>query len=383
MKILYITAPSYFDLDISLIRELSKFVEINVLLVVSSQSKKTSAFSITKLPSVCDIIQAQDYAEMQKYKGFLDDKKWFIANNPDNSLKSCFKLAHKIKKFIKDNHYDLIHTTSCCKTLFFLMPFLFFFKKTMLTVHDPIPHGKISWFDNFFRRKLYFRANKNLLFLSKSLLIPFCKKYGFKKEKIYFSSLSVYDILNQYDKKNNVYGEYILFFGRIEPYKGVELLIDAFARTGLSSKGVKLVVAVNGKFKYNSDVSGNVIVINRFIENSELANLIFYSKYVVLPYLTATQSGCVMSAFAFNKPVLATNVGDLPLTVKDGELGIICNPNDVNGLAKAIDKMYEGNLEQMALNIKDKYQNNGESSWISIAKSLCDVYQHIINSKSY
>ena len=376
MKILYITVPSFFDLEVSLIRELSKFVDINVLLVVSPQSLKSSAFSINQLPQQCDIISAENFDELQKYKDVLDEKKWFVACNPDNSLKSCLKLSRKIKNFIKSNHYDLLHTTSCCKTLLFLTPFLYYFKKTLLTVHDPIPHGKISWFENFFRRKLFFHANKNLLFLSKALLNPFCKEYGINQDHIFFSALSVYDVLTRYNVGENIYGNYILFFGRIKPYKGVDLLIDAFEKSGLPMKGAKLVIAGKGEISHEQqNLDKNIILINRFIENAELANLIYHCRYVVLPYLTATQSGCVMSAFAFNKPVLATNVGDLPLTIENKKTGLICKENDEKALCEALLEMYSMNLEDLEQNIKGKYQENGAFSWNSIARRLAECYE--------
>lgn len=378
MKILYITVPSYFDLEVSLIRELSKFVEISVLLIVSPQSLKSSAFSINHLSSQCDIISASDCEEMQKYKDIIDTKKWFIANNPDNSLLSCIKLSSQIKRFIKKNHFDLLHTTSCCKTLFFLTLFYFLFPKTLLTVHDPIPHGKISLFENIFRRKLFFHANKNLLFLSKALLIPFCKKYGIKEDRIHFSRLSVYDILTRYSIGENAYGNYILFFGRIEPYKGVDLLIEAFEKSELPLNGVKLVIAGKGNISHNNhNLSNNVITINRFIENDELATLISHCKYVVLPYLTATQSGCVMSAYAFNKPVLATDVGDFPLTIEDKKTGWICKANDEKKLCNALNDLNSINLSDMERNIREKYQENGIFSWSCIAQKLAECYENL------
>ena len=384
MKILYITVPSFFDLDVSLIRELSKFVEINVLLVVSPQSIRSSAFSINNLKKECDIFSSIDYEEIHKYDKIIDEGKWFVANNPDNSFLSCLKLSQKIKKFIRTNHFDLIHTTSSCKTILFLTTFLSAFKNTLLTVHDPISHDKLSWMENFIRRTLFYKANKNILLLSKALLTQFSEKYGIDEKRIFFSSLGVYDILNRFVTNENIYGQYILFFGRIEPYKGVDVLIDAYKKANFSKENIKLIIAGKGTVKHKeSDIPQDVVLINRFIENEELANLICHSRFVVLPYLSATQSGCVMSAFAFNKPVLATNVGDFPLTIENLKTGIICKANDVDSLSEALNEMMISNLETMENNIKNKYQDDGPFSWHCIAEKLSNIYGEIISKGTY
>ncbi|WP_049858434.1 glycosyltransferase family 4 protein [Fibrobacter succinogenes] len=384
MKVLYLTVPSFFDLDISLVREMSALVDVHVLLVVSPQSLKSSAFSIEKIDSRCEIFSANEYNAIQKYKDVIDLKKWFVANNPDNSFFSCIKLSKKIKNFIRRNHFDILHVTSACKTIFFLTPFIYSFPYTLLTVHDPIDHGNISWFENFFRRKMFYRANKNVLLLSTALLDSFCKKYHVKKNRIYFSSLSVYDILTTFKTMRNMYGNYILFFGRIEPYKGVDVLVTAYEKSELPSKGIKLVIAGKGNLCItDSDLSKDVIFINRFIENDELANLIRHCKYVVLPYLSATQSGCVMSAFAFNKPVLATDVGDFPLTIENSKTGMICEANNIDSLCRAINEMSKINLDILSACIKERFCENGPFSWSSIAKSLFNVYESIVlNSRN-
>lgn len=380
MKVLYLTVPSFFDLDISLIREMSYFADVQVMLVVSPESKKSSAFSIEELDSKCGLISAEKYLGFEKYDGIIDLQKWIIANNPDNSFLSCLKLSKDIKKYISRNHFDIVHTTNSCKTVLFLAFYLRLFHHTLLTVHDPIPHERISWFENFIRRRLFYWGNKNVLLLSKSLLTPFKKKYGIKENRIFFSSLSVYDILSHFEETENIYGNYILFFGRIEPYKGVDLLIEAYEKSDLPSKGVKLVIAGKGKIQYSSsNLSNNIVFINRFIENDELSNLIRHCKYVVLPYLSATQSGCVMSTYAFNKPVLATDVGDFSLTIEQGKTGCICNANDAKSLCEAMNKMEYYNLFEMQENIKNKYQEKGPFSWNYIAISLCETYKKILS----
>lgn len=379
MKILYLTVPSFFDLEISLIRELKELVDIKVMMIVSPESMHSSAFSIDKMDSRCDIIPASDYVGMEKYRDMINLEDWYIANNPDNALMHGISLASKIHKFYKSNGFTLLHSTTDCKTAIMHMPFAWMTKNTLYSTHDPISHKKLSFVNDLLRYRLMFKSHKNLLLMSDALLDPFCEHYKIARDRIHFSRLSVYDFLQYYPTKPNEYGEYMLFFGKIVPYKGVDVLIDAYLKSEERKRGVKLVIAGKGNITHDKILlDDDIILINRYIDNDELANLIRHCKYVVLPYITATQSGCVMSAYAFNKPIIATRVGDLPKEVEDGTTGIICNPNDVNDLQIAIDKMGRTDVEQMSSCINSKYKEGGEYSWAYAAHKIVDTYNKIV-----
>lgn len=378
MRILYLTVPSFFDLEISLIRELTKIVDLKVLMIVSPESMHSSAFSIDKLDERCDIIPATEYRGLEKYANMINLNDWYIANNPDNSILHGISLAKKIRKFYNANGFTFLHSTTACKTATMNLPFYAGLKNTLYTLHDPIPHKKQNLFDDIVRSRMMLRSFKNLLFLSDALIEPFCKQYGHARENIYFSRLSVYDFLQSYPHKPNQYGEYILFFGRIDEYKGVDILIKAYLDSQASKEGVKLIVAGKGTLNDIPEIlPDNVKIINRYIPNDELAHLIRNCKFVVLPYRTATQSGCVMSAFAFNKPILATRVGDIPNEVIEGETGALCEPNSIESFSKAIDKFCGEDLTVLEDKIKKRFSSESEYSWVAIAKGLVNIYKTI------
>jgi len=383
MKILYLTVPSFFDLEISLIRELKKLVDIKVVMIVSPESMHLSAFSIDELEDQCDLIPANKYKGMEKYEDLINLDDWIIANNPNNSLCNCFLLSNKIKKYYQENDFSFFHGTTNCKTSLFLLPFIYRLKNKVLTKHDPIQHNKKSFLYEFFKCRLVHKSYENFIFLSDALTEKFCKHYSIKKESIYYSRLSVYDYFRSFKDSGNNYGNYVLFFGRISEYKGVDVLIDAFMQTKACKDGKRLVIAGRGKIKHSIEsLPTNIIVINDYISNDVLSNLIRHSSFVVLPYISATQSGCVMSAYAFNKPILATNVGDLPKSVIDGETGMICNPNDINKLASSIDCMFASNLHNYSTTIKKLYQDKGELSWHKAALDIVNIYKKISNDNS-
>lgn len=148
-------------------------------------------------------------------------------------------------------------------------------------------------------------------------------------------------------------GKYVLFFGFIRDYKGLDLLIDAFGDLRLQDYGVKLLVA--GEFygdpqPYTSrirslDISNIVVMRNDYIPDSQV-NLYFRACDIVAqPYKTATQSGVTQVAFHFEKPMLVTNVGGLPEIVPDGKIGYVVEP-DAQSIADALLKFYKENHEE-------------------------------------
>lgn len=378
MRILYLTIPSFFDLEISFIRELKKYCDVTVMMILQPESMKSSAFSIDKISCKTDIIPAKEYSGMEKYKGLIDLNKWYIANNPDNKTLNCIKLAHKIAHFYKKKNFDLLHTTTNCKTSVFLLPYVYGIKHKIYTMHDPIPHNKLSIIKKTIQYNLFVDAYKNILLLSDALLTDFKREYKVKSENIFHSRLSIYDYLTSFPIQNNTYEDYILFFGRIEPYKGVDLLIEAYLNSSLINRNIKLLIA--GKGKIETEINNpNIILINRYISNEELSSFIANCKFVVLPYISATQSGCVMSAYAHNKPVLATNVGDFPNEVIDGLTGMLVEPNNISQLSSKMELMTNMNLTILEDNIKNIYTGDGPKSWNFSAKMVVDSYNKILN----
>ena len=105
------------------------------------------------------------------------------------------------------------------------------------------------------------------------------------------------------------------------------------------------------------------------------------SIFVVCPYKDATQSGVIMSAFAFNKPVIATNVGGFPEQVIHNKYGLIIQPNDIEQLAAALQSLCSkiSVLESFSENIQKGYES-GEYSWKHIVSEHIAFYKTAIIS---
>ena len=128
---------------------------------------------------------------------------------------------------------------------------------------------------------------------------------------------------------------YMLFFGLVRAYKGLDLLLDAFAFIKDQLPDLQLIIA--GEFyehedKYRTQIAANgltkrVILRNEFIPDGDLRKYFGAADLIVQPYKTATQSGVTQVAFHFEKPMLVTNVGGLGEIVHDHQMGYACEPN--------------------------------------------------------
>ena len=146
--------------------------------------------------------------------------------------------------------------------------------------------------------------------------------------------------------------KYILFFGFIRDYKGLDLLLKAFADERFRKMPLKLLIA--GEFYTDPKpylqliedlgLKDHVILSNDFIPDSEVVNYFCASDLVVQPYKSATQSGVTQIGYHFNKPMIITDVGGLSEFVPHDKVGYVVQP-DEKQIAEAIYTFYKENKE--------------------------------------
>jgi glycosyltransferase involved in cell wall biosynthesis len=136
----------------------------------------------------------------------------------------------------------------------------------------------------------------------------------------------------------------LLFFGRIQQYKGLGLLLDAFRE--LCSRGIELELEIVGSGNlapYAAQLDGlaNVAILNKWVSDEEIAGALARCDVVVLPYIEASQSGVATAALGAAIPVVATPVGGLVEQVEDGRTGVLANAVNSHELANAIERLSE------------------------------------------
>ena len=155
---------------------------------------------------------------------------------------------------------------------------------------------------------------------------------------------------------------YLLSFGLVRKYKGLDLLLHALASDKLSHLPLKLIVA--GEFYDDFEIyrqlvsdlgiSDKVIMDNEFIPNAEVVRYFCAGDLVVQPYRDATQSGVTQVAYHFDKPMVVSNVGALPEMVPDGKAGYVVEP-EAEQIAEAIRKYFdERKEEEFKVNVREE-----------------------------
>ena len=184
--------------------------------------------------------------------------------------------------------------------------------------------------------------------------------------------------ISEYSIKNN--DKYILFFGLVREYKGLNLLLDVMASNKIKEMGIKLIIAgefYDSKKKYITKINSlnlkkRVLLYDFYIKNKDVVNYFCASDIVVQPYLSATQSGVSMVAYNFNKPTLLTNVGGLSEYVDHQKSGYLVPP-DINSIVLALEDFYINGREDVFSNvIKNK---KFEYSWSGLGVEFDELYK--------
>lgn len=167
--------------------------------------------------------------------------------------------------------------------------------------------------------------------------------------------------------------DYILFFGRIEAYKGVELLIEAYLKSSIRNK-CKLVIA--GKGKINATVNDSeIILINRYIDDEEVASLYINAAIVAYPYISATQSGVLSMASYFKKPMIVSDVPFFLQTVGDSGCANIFQKENVDSLANTLNSFDFDEMASMSKASEELYANLYASA--SLRNELMAIYDEL------
>lgn len=178
---------------------------------------------------------------------------------------------------------------------------------------------------------------------------------------------------------------YLLFFGFIRDYKGLDILLEAMADERIRKMPLKLIVA--GEFYTKPEpylefiekhhLTDKVILYTNFIPNHEVPLYFSACHLVVQPYKSATQSGVTQVAMHFNKPIITTNVGGLADMVSHGVVGFVVEPN-AHTLADAIH-------DALQKHVLAKFEKNMEAekkrfSWDNMVVSIETLLREVRNS---
>ena len=257
----------------------------------------------------------------------------------------------------------------------------------VLTIHDHISHTGAR--ENLVKTSIYRRyvrrVSDGVIVHGKSIaqeseiMLPhlagriYCIPIGILGDNIEFSA--------DWEQGN------VLFFGRIEAYKGLNYFLQAVVRLNDEGLPVKGVIAGKGRIAPREmeliDRSSCFEILNNFIRREKVATLFRAANVVALPYIDATQSGVMALTLNYGRPAVATAVGGLGEVVRNGHNGLLVPARDLNALTEGIGELVinQEKAKRMARNAYEMGRN--EFSWKSVAVQTTKVYRRVLQQRCH
>ena len=381
MKIIYYSSPFFADCDFPLIGELQrKDHDVRYYISIASFSKRSTLIDLKELYPHTGIYPVTEiYKEFNDFHNILNLSHVYVINQKHKQKFHPANLLLMIKLAI---HFmmqkpDVIHLT---KPPYLTQKLLYLVKKKLvLTVHDPFRHSGYTNKRAERDRRMAFKKIPKLVLLNNRQYSSFASYYHIPNNHIFINKLGMYSSILYVDPiPFQIDRPFILFFGQIVEYKGVEYLLEAMKIVHSHYPELMLVIVGGGKYYFDIESYKKldyVKIINHYIATRELAGMLRACEFGVCPYKDATQSGVVQTAFTLEVPMVVTNVGALAVAVQHNKTGIVVKPCDVNDLANGIMNLYstKEKLNAMRKNIKEEWMK--DMGWESIANEYLECYK--------
>lgn len=398
LRVVYVTKTSFFDTALNRMRALSAIADLHLVLELSPELWQQSFFDLPARTLPRGVVEASALLcealprSVHPYVAALKSAHLAVFDHPRALHPRNVLTSQAIARFIRRLRPDVVHLDDSSTRLGWgawrlgSVP-------VVMTVHDPLPHSSEGggWKPALSRRLNYAIVDRFIL-QAQWGVEPFLQRYNAKRDRIDVSLLGVCDALRDWCGSAPGCGREarrptVLFFGRMSAYKGIDVLLQAAPLIAGRMRDVRVILAgapISGFTPPSGGAlprGGVLEVAARHMATDETARLFGEADVVVLPYRDATQSGVVLSAFAFDKPVVATNVGGLPEYVHDGVNGLLVPPNDPEALAAAVVRVLtepglSGMLEDGA-----RASSKRELSWDRVAQEHLRSYELALKAR--
>jgi alpha-maltose-1-phosphate synthase len=393
LKVLLIDSDGFSDYTCYFARGLSKYVEV---ILYSFSEDSPNVTGAAKQKGIKFI-----YIKKRLPKGYSSAR----------GIIRVFILFFILLDALMRTNYDVVHIQDYLPSFFLFIPILKLKRKRICwTLHDLDVF--VLWYSLFGKgisgrlqilfRKLVIQPTLMGKYADKILVHALSHKQQLIAKKVEENKIHVirhfdYQYLLEYENNAStasyysaLENNYILFFGNIAPWKGIDTLIEAAKIVKKKIRqNFRLVIA--GKpyvgLEYaqsfeNIDKEGKnfINIINKYIRTSEIPALISKSSFLVLPYNNLFQhsaSGVIPLSYTFAKPVIVSNVPSLVEYVEHGKTGLIFDVNDSNQLANCMIDLIENNSKCIEMG-QNAYQKMVKEMSLDIScKMINDIYNNI------
>ena len=384
MKIIYYSQSFLTDTDFPLIKAFrDHHLDVSYYLPLPLRFRQCVLFRLNKPILRLGIVKASEIPELQIYKDYIDLEKLHLILGSNRFLPLSWIVWIRVLLMMKKEKADIVHVAWYFSNIY--ERFLFKFRlgrMNVMTIHDPFSHSGLKNKIREERQRLRtFKWADRFVILNNKFTDTFSDYYNIPHNKIFISKFGPLDELRYIaPTPTSIDGDYILFFGFISPYKGLEYLLEAMNVVRQQYPQLKVVIAGGGPLYFDATPyqSEQFIWLHRFVDVSELAGLLSKALFVVCPYKDATQSGVVQMSYTMGVPVVASDVGALSETIEDHVTGLLVPPCDSMALAEKIIYLYtnEEKLKQMQNHINTVWRK--KQSWDDIVNDYLKVYHSFV-----
>lgn len=355
--LVYLTSEGWWHADLTMFPYITNNFNLKVISIVKNKGKVQKTIELTS------------YEELENKLSF---------KNPFNIvfaiqlyLLLCFKFRNKqiLYEFYENPYVDLI--------LLLINP-----KRIVISWHDYIPHSganKIS----YLLRKIYTMRFKRFRVHSKYQYLKFLENTNNEKKLICYTNLPLnnYGIPQEKFVLSKTYKKVFLFFGTINPYKNLKILIEAIEQL---NEDILLIIA--GQDFDNWDLNYAPLIKNnnkysvnlRFVQDDEVADIFSYADYLVLPYSDTTQSGPLLIALNYNIPIIASDLEPFRMQIVENETGFFFENHNCISLQNVL-KMTLNLSQTEYLKLKQNIEYRATNYKIEIKKSY-EIFSELLVS---
>lgn len=317
-----------------------------------------------------------------------------------NKVKSYKKSWERVFNYCVENKVEIVHVQWY---IFSPVDYSYHKKlrkhgiKVVTTIHDLLPFNK-KFYDFHYHRKIYKNSN-HVITQAEMNTKTLVEDFKVKKDIISYIPHGHYmeyaEVATKEESREylniSLDKKVILFFGQIKKVKGIDVLIKSLPEVVEKHKDVVCVIA--GKvwkddFKIYDDMiselnlSDHIIKHIRFIDDSDIKYFFNACDIVALPYRQIYQSGVVLLAYAYEKPVVATTEGEFLNVIKANETGLLVEAGNSKEYSEALN-WYLDNPEKIVEYGKAGKDDLSERlSWKVIGKQVIDVYKGAVDGEN-
>ncbi len=390
-RVVFYTRPAYLDSAFPLVSALSRKIETHLIVEVSPEERGIGTFSPPLIDSPAGLVSEDRLPgwpprSLRERLNSLRSLHLAVFDAQRAFHPWCLATCWKIARFIRSVRPHVVHfdeaSTRAAGILYFLPR-----TPLILSIHDSQPHNGRMKHSFKLVRWLFLQRVNGLIFHSVFSREAFDDVGSMRRvgENVAVIPLGIFDLLRTgRDGVGRRDERTVLFFGRMSPYKGLETLAAAAPRIAERVPNLRLVIAGRPLPGYEVPVvsplanGGTCEWRVGHIADDEMCELFERAAVVVVPYVTASQSGVVSTAYGFRKPVVATSVGGLPEMVVDGVTGRVVAPGDPDALAAAIGDLLLDAEERGRMSERIRQKEEGELAWPRLADMTIGVYQRAL-----